>query len=144
MIVPITTQNFEECVSAYIKAYNSAPWNYNWTYDGAKKYLLEYVESKQFIGFALYDDEKVAAALFAHQKTWWTNTQFMIDELFVSGEKQRMGYGKKLLKHFYDHAAENNVNTIVLMTNKYMPSYKFYLKDEYIDTEQYVFMFKQI
>jgi GNAT superfamily N-acetyltransferase len=144
MIQSITDQNLEECVSAYLKAYNAAPWNYNWSYDGAKKYLLEYVESKQFIGFAMYDEGKVVAALFAHQKTWWTNTQVMIDELFVSGEKQRMGYGKRLLNHFYDYAADNNINTVVLMTNKYMPSYNFYLKDDYIDTEQYVFMFKQI
>ncbi|TWJ00646.1 aminoglycoside 6'-N-acetyltransferase I [Mucilaginibacter frigoritolerans] len=144
MIVPITLENVDECVPAYIKAYNCPPWNYAWTYSKAQAYLVEYLGCQQFIGFALYDDDKLTGAVFAHVKTWWTNQQLMIDEFFVSQEKQRMGYGKKMLDYCDLYAAKYQIDSIVLMTNKYMPSYKFYNKEGYISTEQYVFMFKQI
>jgi aminoglycoside 6'-N-acetyltransferase I len=144
MIKPITSENFKDCVPVYLKAYNSPPWNYRWTYEKASEYLQEYMTCKQFVGFALYDDDNVVAAVFAHTKTWWTNNQLMIDEFFVSLEKQRMGYGKKLLRYCDEYAAANQISSLVLMTNKYMPSYKFYDKEGYIHTDQYVFMFKQV
>jgi len=144
MIVPITTENIDKCVSVYLKAYNCPPWNYNWTFEKAREYLLEYLGCKQFVGFALYDEDKVAGAVFAHTKTWWTSPQLMIDEFFVSREKQRMGYGKKLLAHCDEYASGQQIGTVVLMTNKYMPSYRFYDKEGYTAAEQYVFMFKQI
>ena len=63
---------------------------------------------------------------------------------FVSSEKQGKGYGKKLLDHCDKYAMENDLTTVVLMTNKYMPAYNFYNKIGYTATEQYVFMFKQV
>ena len=143
MIITITTENVEDCVPAYLMAYNSPPWNYHWTYEKASEYLSEYINCKQFVGFALYEDGKVVAAVFAHSKTWWTHKQLMIDEFFVSLERQKMGYGKKMLRHCDQYASDHKISSIVLMTNKYMPSYKFYIKEGYTETEQYVFMFKQ-
>ena len=143
-IVPITLENIDECVSVYLKAYNCPPWNYHWTFDKARGYLLEYMGCEVFVGFALYVDDSIAAAVFAHSKTWWTNKQLMINEFFVAQEMQRMGYGKKLLVHCDEYAAGQNIGAVVLMTNKYMPSYKFYDKEGYTMTEQYVFMFKQV
>ncbi|MDO3643700.1 GNAT family N-acetyltransferase [Mucilaginibacter sp. L3T2-6] len=144
MIVPITAENVEDCVSAFIKAYNCPPWNYHWTFEKAIEYLQEYMNCKQFFGFALYDGAAVAAAIFAHSKTWWTNKQFMIDEFFVSREKQKMGYGRQMLAHFNQYALANQITSLVLMTNKYMPALNFYEKSGFTTAEQYVFMFKQL
>jgi len=144
MIVPVTIENLGDCVSAFLKAYNGPPWNYNWTYEKAKQYLSEYMGCNQFAGFVLYDEELAVGATFGHTKTWWTDKQFMIDEFFISGEKQRMGYGKKLIGFCEQYANENQTGSIVLMTNRYMPSYGFYDKAGYTTTEQYVFMFKQL
>jgi GNAT superfamily N-acetyltransferase len=143
-IVPVNSQNIDACVSVYMKAYNCPPWNYRWTYDKAKQYLLEYKGCPQFVGFALYDNDVLVGAAFAHTKTWWTNDQLMIDEFFVSQENQGRGYGRKLLAFFDRYCLENQIGSIVLMTNKYMPSYPFYEKNGYTGIDPYVFMFKQV
>jgi N-acetylglutamate synthase-like GNAT family acetyltransferase len=143
MISPVTTENLDECVYAFLKAYNCPPWNYQWTTEKAKQYLLEYMSCKQFAGFALYDDGQVIGAAFAHAKTWWTSKQFMIDEFFISGEKQRMGYGKTLLAYCSQFAREQQISSVLLMTNRFMPSFSFYENNEYLTAQQYVFMFKQ-
>jgi len=144
MITPISIENLDDCVNAFLKAYNGPPWNYNWTYDNAKKYLSEYVAGSRFAGFILYDEGQIAGATFGHIKTWWTGEQLMIDELFISGEKQGRGYGKKLLEYCEQYSAENNISSVVLMTNQYMPSFGFYNKVGYTTAEQFVFMFKPI
>ena len=144
MIVPLTLQNIGDCTPVFLKAYNGPPWNYGWTAEKAEQYLAEYLGCTQFVGFVLYGEDQAVGAMLGHRKTWWTNQQLMIDEFFVSAEKQRMGYGKKLLAYCDQYAREKQIESIVLMTNKYMPSFSFYNKAGYTATEQYIFMFKQV
>ncbi|HWZ15390.1 MAG TPA: GNAT family N-acetyltransferase [Mucilaginibacter sp.] len=142
--VPLTNQNLDDCTGVFLKSYNQPPWNYHWTFDKAKQYLSEYMNCTQFVGFILYDEGEPVGAILGHKKTWWTGPQFMIDEFFISPERQRKGYGKKLLDFCDQYANENGIELLILMTNKYMPAYQFYTKSGYINTEQYVFMFKQL
>ncbi|MGF7039431.1 GNAT family N-acetyltransferase [Mucilaginibacter lappiensis] len=143
-IVPVTQENLNDCVNIFIKAYNQAPWNYQWTAEKASRYLAEYMSSGQFVGFILYDESVPVGAIFGHFKTWWTNDQLMIDEFFIAAEKQRKGYGKRLMEFCSAYAKEQDAELTILMTNKYMPAYKFYNKIGYLTAEQYVFMFKQL
>jgi len=98
----------------------------------------------QFVGFIMYDQNQPVGGLLGHTKTWWTGQQLMIDEIFISGQKQKMGYGKKLLEFCEQYAVEMKIGTIILMTNKYMPAFHFYSKADYTTTEQFIFMFKQL
>jgi ribosomal protein S18 acetylase RimI-like enzyme len=143
-IRPITPANLDECIGIFIKAYNAPPWNYNWTPEKSKQYLAEYAANPHFAGFILYDDNEPVGAVLAHKKTWWTNRQLFIDEFFIAPNKQRMGYGKILMDHCNTYANDNKLEILVLMTNKYMPSFKFYNKIGYTTTEQFIFMFKQV
>jgi aminoglycoside 6'-N-acetyltransferase I len=143
MIVQVTPENIKDCIPVFLQSYNQPPWNYHWTFEQAEQYLTEYTGCQQFVGFILYDQDQPVGALLGHAKTWWTGQQLMIDEIFISGQKQKMGYGKRLLAFCEEYAAEMNINTVILMTNKYMPAYSFYNKANYTTTEQFVFMFKQ-
>ncbi|MES2379322.1 MAG: GNAT family N-acetyltransferase [Bacteroidota bacterium] len=143
-IRPITIANLDECIGIFMKAYNAPPWNYNWTPEKSKQYLSEYAVNPHFAGFILYDDNEPAGAVLAHKKTWWTSPQLFIDEFFITPNKQRMGYGKALMDHCTTYANDNELKILVLMTNKYMPSFKFYNKIGYTTTEQFTFMFKQV
>ncbi|WP_183558339.1 GNAT family N-acetyltransferase [Mucilaginibacter sp. SP1R1] len=143
-IVSITLENFNDCVGIFIKAYNQAPWNYQWTVEKASQYLAEYMSSDYFIGFILYDQDLPVGAILGHTKTWWTNKQMVIDEFFITAESQRKGYGQYLMEFCSSYAKKEEVELLTLMTNKYMPAYKFYNKNDYITTEQYVFMFKPL
>jgi GNAT superfamily N-acetyltransferase len=143
-IVPVTLENLNDCVNVFLKAYNQEPWNYHWTVEKATQYLSEYMSSGYFIGAILYDENVPVGAMFGHTKTWWTNKQMMIDEFFIASEKQRKGYGKQLMEFCSTYAKQQEAELLILMTNKYMPAYKFYDKIGYTTTEQYVFMFKQL
>jgi GNAT superfamily N-acetyltransferase len=136
-------QDLEPCARLLVKSYNQPPWRYQWDEQKALVYLQEYFEVKQFVGFVLHDAGELAAAMFAHTKTWWTTNQLYIDELFVTPDRQRTGYGKSLLDEALRFGQEHGFPTVFLMTNKFMPAHKFYLKNEFAGAEHFIFMFRQ-
>ena len=143
-IRPITENDIESCARIFTSAYNQLPWNYKWEQDKAIKYLKEYLISSGFMGFVVCNDDKIVAAILGHTKTWWTNDQLVIDELFVSLDSQGQGYGKKLMEYCEQYCKDKGIEMVNLMTNKFMPAYNFYINNDYIKVDQYVFMFKQI
>lgn len=143
-ILEINKNDIPRCAETFVASYNDMPWNYDWKLDEAIKYLHEYVDAPRFKGFMVCDGDKVAGALLGHTKTWWTNSQFMIDELFISPDKQGKGYGKLLLKQAELYASEFSLDRITLMTNKFMPALQFYNKNDFSKVDQYVFMFKEL
>lgn len=142
--VPLTVENLDDCVTIFMGAYNNAPWNCQWTIQKAKQYLSELAGNVNFCGFIVYEDNIPVGAVLGHRKTWWTNQQLLIDEFFISPNFQRKGYGKKIMQMCEDEATLNGIELLVLMTNKYLPAYKFYEHDGYVAADQYVFMFKQL
>lgn len=143
-IFDIEKQHVPNCAEAFMASYNEHPWNYDWKLPDAIKYLHEYVDAPQFKGYMALENGRVAGALFGHAKTWWTNGQFMIDELFIAADMQGKGLGKTLLKQAEQHAKTNGMDRIILMTNKFMPALEFYNKNDFENVGQYVFMFKQL
>jgi aminoglycoside 6'-N-acetyltransferase I len=140
----ITKADVPACAAAFLASYNQLPWNYDWKLEDAVIYLNEYMDVPQFKGFIIKEGEEIVGALLGHGKTWWTNNQFMIDELFIAASVQGKGYGKLLLKQAEQHAKDLAMGRITLMTNKFMPALEFYNKNDFSKVDQYVFMFKEL
>ena len=143
-IRPLTKSDIEKCAEVYLEAYNRAPWNYKFTKEKAQQYLNEYADRNRFVGFVLTENDVIVGATLGHAKTWWTNDQVYIDELFMSSDSRGKGYGKKLLEHAEQFAADQGYEVITLMTNKYMPAFEFYQHLDYIYAEHFVQLFKPL
>jgi aminoglycoside 6'-N-acetyltransferase I len=139
----ITKKTIPDCARLLVLTYNEAPWRYKWDQTKAERYLTEYTEAQHFIGFAIYEDNEITCALFAHTRTWWVSDQLYIDELFVYPGKQRSSYGKMLMEQAMTWAQNNGFPTICLMTNKFMPAFEFYNKNGFAPAEQFVYLYKQ-
>lgn len=140
----ITGKHLDDCVGVFVSAYNAPPWNCHWTIEKANQYLSELVTNADFVGLIVYENNNAVGAILGHKKTWWTNQQLVVDELFVSTAFQKSGYGKQLLTLFEDYAIKNQIELLGLMTNKYLPVFDFYERMDYVAADQYVFMFKQL
>jgi GNAT superfamily N-acetyltransferase len=139
----LTKGDIENCANLIMQAYNAPPWNFQWTILKASLYLNELFNSSRFVGFVIYEGEELVAAMFSHVKTWWINDLLMIDELFVAPFKQGKGYGQALMNSAVEYSKSNNLGSITLITQKYMPAVSFYEKNEFLRAEQYVLMFNE-
>jgi aminoglycoside 6'-N-acetyltransferase I len=143
-IQPLLQHHIDACAQVFIQSYNQAPWNYQWTIEGAVKYLNEYLSCEGFAGFVLYQNDEIKGAIFAHARTWWTNNQLYIDEFFIAPDSQKNGFGKALMNHMEQYAAGNNIKTITLMTHKFMPAMGFYENNNFLHAQPFVLLFKNI
>ncbi len=143
MIREILKDDIDACAGLLMEAYNCEPWNNQWREETAKSYLSEFLENNNFVGYAAFKDETMVGAVFAHQRTWWTNDEVYIDELFISPASQGKGYGTKLLGRIEEYARSRKLGGVTLLTNKYFPAMNFYKKKDYTQAEHVVFLYKE-
>lgn len=144
MIREFQSDDIEKCVDLLIEAYNGEPWNCHWTVETAARYLNEFVSNDNFVGFVICNNEAVVGAMFMHRKTWWTNDELFVDELFITPHLQRHGYGESLLAHAEEYAKSKDLAGLTLLTNRYFPAKRFYEKHGYIQADHVVFMYKEL
>lgn len=144
MIRDYIPSDLEACARLLIEAYNTEPWNNHWTMETATRYLSEFVSNDQFVGFVICKDDAVIGAMFAHRKTWWTNDELFLDELYIAPPLQRQGYGESLLEHAERYAKSQNLAGLTLLTNRYFPAKRFYEKHKYVLAGHVIYMYKEI
>lgn len=144
MIRKFKYEDLNSCVQLLIETYNCEPWKNHWTVETATRYLSEFVSSNEFVGFVIEVENNIIGAMFAHKKTWWTNDEVYVDELFIKPTFQNQGYGKALLQHAENYCKEKGLAGLTLLTNPYMPSNDFYLKNGYTLAKHVVFFYKEV
>jgi GNAT superfamily N-acetyltransferase len=136
--------DIDACVTILMAAYNPPPWNDHWAGETGKKYLSELMTNSGFMGYVVVEADEIVGAMFAHRKTWWTNDEIFIDELFVKPDQQRHGCGKMLMDRAEELAKELGLGGVTLLTNKHHPAKSFYEKNGYAIAEQVIFMYKKV
>lgn len=137
-------EDIDVCVNMLIVAYNPPPWNEHWTKETGKKYLSDFISNSNFLGYVVVESDEIVGAMFAHRKTWWTNDEIFIDELFIRQDRQRHGYGKILMDQVEKLSEELGLGGVTLLTNKYHPAKLFYEKNGYTVAEHVIFMYKEV
>jgi aminoglycoside 6'-N-acetyltransferase I len=126
-----------------MSVYNNELWQCRWSLETAKDYLCDYFEMKKFVGYVLIKSNKIIGAIFCHEKIWWNNSELFIDEMFISPELQRKGYGTQLIKSAENYVKANNLAGFTLSTNRYAPAPNFYKKNGFSNADHVLFMFKE-
>lgn len=140
----LETNHIQGCAELLMQAYNSAPWDDQWSKETAERYLNEFATNPRFVGFIMLENNRIIGAAFCHEKTWWTNDELYVDEFYISPDFQRKGYGNILLQHLERYIKEKKLAGFTLLTNKYMPAVKFYDKNGFTKAEHVLFMYKEV
>lgn len=137
-------KDIESCADILCSVYNNELWMCRWSRETAIEYLRDFFDMKKFVGYVAEEDKKVVAALFAHEKVWWNNSEVFIEEMFVNPEYQGKGIGTALLLEVEKYIKEKSLAGITLSTNKYAPAPKFYSKNGFENCEHVMFMAKSM
>jgi len=125
--VPWGAHLLTPAVELFIDAFNTAPWNDEWTVASASRRLRDLQATPGFEGAALLTDGEVTAFIGGYRQRWWDDTDhFYIAELAVRRAVHRAGYGTRLLRAFIDGLV--GVSTYYLLTEADGPAHAFYVK----------------
>ena len=144
MIRPMTPEDVKNCVSAFISAYNGAPWDNHWNEDTAVRYLGEFRTHARAACYVDEKDGRITGAIFAHGRAWYTRDEVFVDELFVHRDFQGQGIGKALLGHLEEYCRENALAGVTLLTDRRMPAADFYSRMGYLCVDSIVFYYKKV
>lgn len=140
----LTEEDLSSAADILMAVYNNELWMCRWEKEKAVAYLKDFFDHKKFVGYVAMENEKVIAALFAHEKIWWNNDEVFIEEMFVLPEYQQKGIGTKLISEVMKYVDEKKLAGITLSTNKYAPAPLFYKKNGFIDCEHVLFMAREV
>ena len=144
MIKKFADCDLEKCCELYIEVFNQAPWNDEWTMDSAQLYLQELIDHKRFLGYTLWENDALLGVVLAHMKNHYRGEEIVVDELFISLDCQRKGYGMMLMEEVEKYAKENSFISVTLLTGVGMSAFNFYEKRGYKHLDYLAFMHKRM
>ena len=133
-------QILQACASILVDAYNSEPWNDEWTPETAFRKLDCFYKSPDFIGLLAYQDGKLIGACVGNIEPYYTGDYFYLKEMFVSPEAQKLGVGKKLMESLKIQLAELGIKQVILFTSNEFFPFNFYEKAAFKVMEGMVMM----
>lgn len=77
MIKEFEMNDLDRCAELMMSVYNNELWQCHWSLEKAKAYLLDYVESKKFIGYTLWIDNVIKGAYSVMKKYGGTIMKFL-------------------------------------------------------------------
>lgn len=128
------------------ETFSREPWNDEWTDEKQfHQYIIDLTGNQNSLSLGLYDDagELIGVSL-GRIKHWYKGNEYWIDDLAILPKSQGKGFGLKFIDLIEDYLKNNNINGIVLFTERDIPAYNLYVKKEFKELKKRVFFEKSI
>jgi len=121
--------------------YRKKPYNEKWTEKAVLKKINEYFNN--YIVFIAEQDKDVIGFLIGSTEIWDDGIHGFVEEIVVSSEFQKKGYGKKLITYFEDFLKKKGAKRLDLFSHIKSKAFRFYKKQGFKKTDM-VLMTKKL
>lgn len=129
-VIKLTSKYLDECVDLFIDTFTREPWNDEYdSKEQVENFFINHMKNNYFLGYIGLIDEKVVALSLGMKKPWIVGMEYYIDEFCIGHEFQGKGIGSMFIKKIEDSLADENINGMILNTERGYPSYEFYIKN---------------
>ena len=140
----ITKDYIRDIAEVYIEAFNSEPWNDEWTIESASKRISQMINCEGFDGLVAYEEEKLIGMILGNHEYYYDAMLFQIKEFCVAPQVKGTGVGSKLLDEFTIRLKAKGIDRIILLTSRTNATEGFYRKHGFNSFEDMVMMGKEI
>lgn len=129
-IVKLSKEHVEACVDLFIDVFTKAPWND--TFDSREQvidFFQNHMANNYFVGYVLKGQDGIIALSIGMKKPWIHGMEYYIDQFCVKPDLQGRGIGSCFLKLIECEIRKEQMNAMILNTEKGLPSESFYLKN---------------
>jgi len=140
----LTNEHIKEIAEIYVDAFNSEPWNDEWTIDSAFKRISQMINCEGFDGLVAYEDEKLIGMILGNHEYYYNGMHFNIKEFCVDLKLKGKGIGSKLFEEFLKRLKSRGIDEVILLTSKTEGTEGFYNKHGFKSFEGMVMMGKKI
>ncbi|MCL2664538.1 MAG: GNAT family N-acetyltransferase [Defluviitaleaceae bacterium] len=145
MLKHVDSSNVEICAKIYTDVFNGDDWQYDWvTLDGTLRYFSDLIATPGFVGFVFFEDGESVGCCMGCVSDYYAAPAYDIKEFCVKTNRQHSGVGTRMLAEIENFLIARAVTCVTLMTDKNIPAYNFYLKNNYSLTEANVHLHKML
>lgn len=129
----------------FVNVFTKEPWNDDWSDENQLRlYIHDLVGQDNSLTFGLYEGNKLIGVSMGHIKHWYTGTEYFIDELCISTEKQGQGIGTLFVSEIEKACGEMGITHLFLLTGEDAPAFSFYKKQDFCVAENMVAFAKNL
>lgn len=140
----IDIKDINELANIFMGAFNSSPWNEEWTVETSIERISMMIKGNNYYGMVAREDEDIVAFIIGHYESFYTGMQFVIDDFCTDVNKHGRGYGKSLLDKFSDRLKDKGVKKIILNTLNTDRTEGFYNNRGYVTFDNMIVMGKDL
>ena len=142
-IKELTKSDFNAIKELFYSVFTGPPWFDDWSdEEQLDNYLLDIMEVRNALMYGLYEDDRFIGMTIGRLKHWQGGTEYFVEELCIRNEYQGKGLGTEFMNKVEDELKKKNVHTMILITERSMPAYKFYGKRGFSEVKDSVLLFK--
>ena len=129
----------------FVSVFTREPWNDDWSDKSRLQlYIHDLIGQNNSLTFGLYDGAELIGISMGHIRHWYSGTEYFIDELCISTEKQGKGAGTLFVENIEKACKELGLTHIFLLTENNVPAFEFYKKRGFYKLENNVAFAKEL
>ena len=129
----------------FVSVFTAEPWNDDWSDENQLQlYIHDLISQNNSLTFGLYEGTELIGISMGHIKHWYTGTEYYIDELCVSTSQQGKGVGTLFVSEIEKACKELGLTHIFLLTEKNVPAFTFYKKQQFYELKNSVAFAKEL
>ena len=137
--------NLNEVKTFFKSVFTIEPWNDDWSNENQlTEYITDLIGNKTSLTFGLFEDDKMLGLAMGRIKHWYSGTEYNIDEFCISTAKQGEGLGTYFINAIGEAVKSKGVKSLFLQTERSVPAYKFYKKNNFFELVDHVSFVKDV
>ena len=118
----------------FADVFSKEPWKDDWS---DKKQLQFYIQDligqNNSLTFGLYEKDALIGVAMGRIKHWYSGTEYCIDELCISAQRQGRGLGAQFIREIEGACKALGIKHLFLLTADNVPAYAFYQKQGFYE-----------
>jgi len=137
----------KSALSVYLKTFAAPPFNYDWL-DKAKadEYFADIENTPKFKGYLFYDgegaSERLVGVCLGTYEDYFQAVSYNIKEIVIAAGAQGRGAGSAFIAAMAEELKKFGVTLINITTQRTIPAFEFYKKNEFVISDDTVTMVK--
>lgn len=142
--IELSLRRLEETERVFLEIFSREPWNDAWSGERLRRYMLEIMGNDNSLSFGMEENGALVAIALGKIKHWYAGTEYLVEELGVLPAWQGRGVGSALLAGMRRVLKTKGVGTVVLLTDRTLPAYKFYIGKGFSEQKEQAFLVKEL
>lgn len=135
----LNIEQIEEIKQLFFEIFSNEPWNDDWSDSNQlHHYILDLIGNNNSLSLGLFEDDTLIGLSLGYIMHWCIGTEYYIFEFCVKTELQQKGMGTEFLNMVETIAKDKDITHIFLQTEKNVPAYCFYEKNDFVELDGHV------